>query len=231
MPKTYAAVVLTAVGRFGNGGRSGYWLPEAAYPWLTLASADWQVVAISTRDSEPEPAAVDRSDRVQRWFLANGAVRAALAGTRRAEYYSAEDFGLVVYAGGGGALFDLATDRALAEFTGGVVAAGGLVSACGYGVAGLLGVHAPDGRRLLAGRSVAAPSPAEQHMLALDGLLPFSLADELTRHGARPRFGEPFKPHVVRDGAVLTGQNPASAPELAKAIINATAGLSPAGAT
>jgi putative intracellular protease/amidase len=231
MPRTRAAVVLTSAGRLGDGRRAGYWLPEAAYPWLAMARAGWQVVAISTREGQPEPGGVDKSDPVQRQFLADDTVRASLVRTRRAEYYSAGDFSLVVYAGGGGALFDLAADRMLTDFTGAVVAAGGMVAACGHGVAGLLGVYAADGRGLLAGRAVTAAAPAEERLLALDGLLPFSLAGELQRHGAAPSFGEPFKPRVVRDGPVLTGQNPASAPELARAIISATAGPLPAGAT
>jgi putative intracellular protease/amidase len=196
-----------------------------------LTEAGWRVVVISTREGEPEPGGVDRSDPVQRRFLTDEGVRERLTQTRRAEFYSPDDFGLVVYAGGGGALLDLPGDTALAEFTGEVVATGGVIAACGHGVAGLLNVRVPDKQRLLVGRALTAPTPVEERMLALDAVLPFSLAAELARGGAQHRFGEPFKPYVMRDGSLLTGQNPASAPELARRIINATTGLSPGGGT
>jgi len=231
MARVYAAVVLTAVSRFPNGQRSGYWLPEAAYPWFAMAEAGWQVVVISTQEGEPEPGGVDRSDPVQRRFLADDGVRKRLTQTHRVEFYSPEDFGLVVYAGGGGALLDLATDTALAEFTGEVVTTGGIIAACGHGVAGLLNVRERENRQLLVGRALTAPTPVEEQLQALHTVVPFSLAAELTRGGARHRFGEPFKPYVVRDGPLLTGQNPASAPELARQIVTAITELSPADGT
>lgn len=229
MTRTRAAVVMISVERLSDRRRGGYWLAEVAYPWLALRDAGWDVVPISTIDGNPEPGGVDMSDREQRRFQATPEVRERLRRVRRAEFYLPQDFGVVVYAGGAGSLFDLHRDRSLAAFTGAVVVAGGVVAACGFGVAGLLDVTGPSGRPLLEERTVTAPSADEEDLLGLTGLLPFSLADELVRRRACPVYGPQFGPHVERDGVLITGQNPASAKDLAAMIITATTELSPRG--
>jgi putative intracellular protease/amidase len=211
MAHLFAAIVFTAVHRLPDQRMSGYWLAEVAYPWLALAAAGWRVFALSTADEPPHSGGVDRSDRTQREFLADDAARQALAGTRRPESYDPGDFGLVLFAGGAGAVHDLPGDRGMAGFTRGVLAHGGVVSAVGYGAAGLLGLG--DG---LTGRRVTCPSPAEEQAQDLVGRLPLRLAGELAGCGAVVRHGRAFRPHVVADGPFVTGQNPGSAPELAR---------------
>jgi putative intracellular protease/amidase len=218
--QTRAAVVFTAVDRLPDNRMSGYWLPEAAYPWLALAAAGWSVASVSTVAAPPRPGGVDRTDRVQRQFLDTPAVRDALAGTCRPEQLDPADFGVVVFAGGPGAVFDLPGDDGLARFTSGVRAGGGLLASCGYGVAGLLGLAERDGDALR-GVRLTATAPAEQSAAQLDGVLPVHVVDALTARGALVEFGDPFRSHVVADGRVLTGQNPASAPLLARQLTDA----------
>jgi putative intracellular protease/amidase len=52
------------------------------------------------------------------------------------------------------------------------------------------------------------------------------LEDRLTEAGGRfEDSGEPWAPHIVTDGNLYTGQNPASSLPLATALIEATAGV------
>ena len=229
MSRLHAGIVLTAVSRLRDGRPGGFWVAEAAYPWRALATCGWRVSTLSTADAEPEHGAIDRSDPIQRDFLLDPVVRRELAGTRRAETYSAQDFDVMVVCGGPGALHDLALNPTLGELIGGVVARGGVVAALGHGVAALL--ETPAGERgLLRDRMVAAPTVEEERIYGVAEQAPFQLAAELRRRGARQRPGRAFHPHVVHDGAVLTAQNPASAPLLATCLLSATSGLSPAGA-
>ncbi len=231
MSRSRAAVVFTAVDRFPDGSKAGYWLPEAAYPWLALLDAGWEVVSISTEAAIPVPGGVDRSDRIQRRFLDDAVIQRQLAQTRRADFYQPGDFRVIVYAGGAGALSDLPGDSVLAEFAAGLVAAGGTVAASGYGVAGLLNIVGAEGEPLVHGRKVTTHSKQEECLLELDAVVPYSLADELSRRGGQVSTGDPFKSHVVVDGPLVTGQNPASAPDLARQLVSATAGPSSADAS
>lgn len=230
LARKHAAVVFTAIDRLPDNRRSGYWLPEAAYPWLALAGAGWPVVSISTVAAPPQPGGVDRSDRTQRQFLDDPAIQQALARTQRAEFYQPEDFGVLVFAGGPGALFDLPEDAALGLFAAEVLRTGGVLACCGYGAAGLLAVATVDAK-LVRDRVLTTTSPAEEDAQELCDLLPRQLAAELAGRGTVLRFGDPFRPHVVSDGALVTGQNPASAPQLARRLLNAIAAPSSAGAT
>jgi putative intracellular protease/amidase len=218
-----AAVVLTAFDRLPDNRMSGFWLPEAAYPWLALIDDGWSVVTISTVALPPRPGGVDRTDRVQRRFLGDPQIQKALAATKRADYYQPDDFAVVVAAGGAGALYDLANDPGLGLFLAGVLTAGGVIASCGYGAAALLALSSVDAS-LLEGRQVTTTSPAEERVQELAGQLPLSVYEELSIRGAHVHFGEAFRPHVVTDGGLLTGQNPASAPLLARRLLSAIAG-------
>ena len=50
---------------------------------------------------------------------------------------------------------------------------------------------------------------------------PWLLADTLRKSGARYEKGPNWGAHVVRDGNLLTGQNPASSEPLAEAVLAA----------
>lgn len=56
--------------------------------------------------------------------------------------------------------------------------------------------------------------------MALDRVVPYSLGKRLIRCGAEYVCAEPWKPHVVADGMLITGQNTQSAGELAFAMLS-----------
>ncbi|MFB9437101.1 type 1 glutamine amidotransferase domain-containing protein [Streptomyces showdoensis] len=204
-------IVLTSVERLPGGRSAGFWLPEAAYPWLALVTAGWDYAFASTRAGTPPMGGVDRSDPPQRMFLEDGLVRERLASTVTPGLLDPADFGVVFVAGGHGAILDLPEDEQLARFLGKFTESGGVLAAVCHGVGALLGVAAPDGRPLVEGRRVTAFTQAEERAVGLDGVVPYFLDEALEQRGARYLAGEPFRSHVVVDGRLITGQNPASA--------------------
>ncbi|ARQ67548.1 type 1 glutamine amidotransferase domain-containing protein [Streptomyces marincola] len=220
MPKNPPArglIVLSAVERLPNGRPAGFWLPEAAYPWRALLSAGWDFRFAATAAGAPPAGGVDRSDPPQRMFLGDARVAARLADTVTADLLDPADYGVVFVAGGHGALFDLPGDRRLSGFLGAFHAAGGVIAAVCHGVAALLDVPRPDGGALIEGLRLTGFSRAEERAAGLAGVLPFFLDEALTARGARYEAGEPFRSHVVCDGTVVTGQNPASAAAVTEA--------------
>ena len=55
--------------------------------------------------------------------------------------------------------------------------------------------------------------------MGLDGLMPFMLEERLKELGAVYCSGSSWRPHVVSDGNLITGQNPKSAGNVAEAMI------------
>lgn len=208
-------IVVTSTGRLPTGRRAGFWLPEAAYPWRALATADLGFEFLSTKDGPPPIDGIDRSDPPQRHFLRDTAVQRKLAATTTAEHYDPADFAVVFIAGGPGAMWDFPRDERLAGFLASALAAGTVVAATCHGVAALLACRSADGTAMVAGRRLTGFSNQEETAIGLASEVPFLLADALTERGARYEAGEPFHRHVVRDENLVTGQNPASAAAVA----------------
>jgi len=84
----------------------------------------------------------------------------------------------------------------------------------------LKNVTANDGSPLVAGKRVTGFTDEEEEAVGLTEVVPFLLEDVLKQLGAKFSKGEPFKPHVVREGLLITGQNPASSEPAAEAVLD-----------
>ena len=86
-----------------------------------------------------------------------------------------------------------------------------MVSAVCHGPAGLLEVKV-GGEYLVKGKDVTGFSWTEEGLAKREKAVPYNLEEELKKRGAK--YGKatlPFVSHVVEDGLLITGQNPASA--------------------
>lgn len=119
--------------------------------------------------------------------------------------------------GGHGVCFDFASPD-LAKLTAGFWEAGKVVSAVCHGPAGLLEVKV-GGEYLVKGKDVTGFSWAEEGLAKREKAVPYNLEEELKKRGAK--YGKaplPFVSHVVEDGLLITGQNPASAAAVGRAV-------------
>jgi putative intracellular protease/amidase len=64
-------------------------------------------------------------------------------------------------------------------------------------------------------------SNAEESIVGLTAVVPFLLEDRLKDLGAHIETAPPFQPFAVRDGRLVTGQNPASSALVATKILEA----------
>ena len=62
-------------------------------------------------------------------------------------------------------------------------------------------------------------SNTEEEAVKLTKVVPFSLEDELTKHGAIYSKGADWASHVQQDGLLITGQNPGSSEAVAKLLL------------
>ena len=102
------------------------------------------------------------------------------------------------------------------------------MSAVCHGPSGLLSIRGEGGERLIAGKRVTGFSDTEESLAGKTDVVPFSLESELVRSGASFESALlPFTSHVVRDGRLITGQNPASAAGVGEAVVEALASGAP----
>jgi putative intracellular protease/amidase len=80
-----------------------------------------------------------------------------------------------------------------------------------------------DGKPIVAGKRVAAFTNSEEEAVGLTEVVPFLLESRLRELGADVQTGPDFQPFAVRDGDLVTGQNPASSAEVARLVMEALA--------
>jgi putative intracellular protease/amidase len=81
--------------------------------------------------------------------------------------------------------------------------------------------HGPAG--LVAGKSVSSFTDDEERAVGLADVVPFLLQTELRERGAVHSGAPNFQAHVVADGRLVTGQNPASAAGVAEKVVEVLA--------
>ena len=104
-----------------------------------------------------------------------------------------------------------------------LLAAGRPVAALCHGPVVLLNAQDAAGSPIVAGRNVTSFTNAEEASIGLSDAVPELLEDALRNRGARFSSAEPFEAHAVRDGALITGQNPASSAAVARHLLDVIA--------
>ena len=116
----------------------------------------------------------------------------------------------------------LADNQPLQELARRVYENKGIVAAVCHGVVGLLNIKLSDNSLLLKDRQVTGFSNTEEKLAELDKVVPFLTENELVaRGGIYSKDDDPWKPFVICDGQLITGQNPASTGLLAEKVIAA----------
>lgn len=217
-------MVLTSHDKLGDTGRkTGFWLEEFAAPYYVFKDAGATLTLASPRGGQPplDPSsdAPDAQTADTTRFKDDPAAQAALAGTVLLSTLKASDFDAVFYPGGHGPLWDLAEDRASIALIEALHAAGKPVAVVCHAPAVLRHAQSADGSPLVQGKTVTGFSNSEERAAGLTEVVPFLVQDMLVELGGRYSCGPDWQPHVLSDGLLITGQNPASSAPAARALL------------
>jgi len=217
-------IVLTSHDQLGDTGKkTGFWLEELAAPYYTFKDAGAEIVLASPKGGQPpldpksnEP---DFQTALTRRFEADAEANAQLARTVRLDSVSQADFDTVFYPGGHGPLWDLAEDRDSIALIESFIAADKPVALVCHAPGVLRHAKAATGRPLVEGLQVTGFTNTEEEGVGLTQVVPFLVEDELKAKGGHYSKGPDWGSYVVRDGLLITGQNPASSTEAAEVLI------------
>lgn len=217
-------IVLTSHEKLGDtGNKTGFWLEEFAAPYYVLADAGAEITLASPKGGQPpldpksdEP---DFQTEATERFKKDSQAQAALANTIKLNDVSPDDYDGVFYPGGHGPLWDLAEDQKSIALIEAMNASGKVVAAVCHAPAVLRHAKTSDGSFLVKGKSVTGFSNTEEDAVQLSSIVPFLLEDELKAKGGNYSKTEDWHPHVVTDGNLITGQNPASSELVAQAML------------
>jgi putative intracellular protease/amidase len=219
-------IVLTSHDRLGDTGKTtGFWLEELAAPYYVLKEAGASITLASPKGGQPplDPKSNDESAKTAetRRFEADHEAKAQLANTHPLDAVNIADFDAIFYPGGHGPLWDLAesaTSRALIEQA---ITAGKPVAAVCHAPAVFRHAKSLDGSPLVAGKKVTGFTNTEEAAVGLTDVVPFLVEDMLKERGGIYSKTVDWGVHVLRDGLLITGQNPASSGPAAEELVKA----------
>jgi putative intracellular protease/amidase len=208
-------MVLTSHDKLGNTGRkTGFWLEELAAPYYTFKDAGVEVVLASPLGGQPplDPKSNEPSFQTDltRRFENDAAATAQLAATVRLDTVNQADFDTVFYPGGHGPLWDLAEDKNTINLIESFIAANKPVALVCHAPGVLRHVKTPAGRPLVEDKKVTGFTNTEEEAVGLTDVVPFLVEDVLKANGGVYSQGPDWGSYIVRDGLLITGQNPAS---------------------
>lgn len=217
-------IVLTSHDTLGDTGRkTGFWLEEFAAPYYAFLDAGATLTLASPQGGQPplDPKSDDpdaQTDDTRR-FRQDAEAQRRMANTRRLAEVQAADYDAVFYPGGHGPLWDLAEDAKSVSLIETMLAAGKPVAAVCHAPGVLRHAKTADGKPLVQGRQVTGFSNTEEAAVQLTAVVPFLVEDELALLGGLYSKGPDWQPHIVSDGLLITGQNPASSVGVAQALL------------
>lgn len=224
-------MILTSHAQLGNTGKpTGIWAEELTTPYYALVDAGYEVTLASTLGGKPpfaegsvkEP--VDENEGSVKRFLQDAAAMAKFNATHKASALKSEDFSAVFLPGGHGTMWDTAFDDATARLVSEAFNATKPVAAVCHGPAGLVKATRTDGKSIVFGKRVNAFTNEEETAVGLMDVVPFHLETRLRELGGVFEGGAMWQPYAVRDGHLITGQNPASSALVAQHVIAALQG-------
>ncbi len=217
-------IVLTSHSELGNTGKkTGFWIEEFAAPYYTLKDAGADVTLASPKGGQPpidpKSAEPEAQTKATKRFNSDKELQQLLASTKVLSEVKAGDFDAVFFPGGHGPLWDLTTDATSIQLVQDFWKAKKPVAAVCHAPAVLLNAKNEDGEPLVMGKRVTGFANTEEAAVQLTDVVPFLLEDELKNKGGNYSKKEDWASCVVKDGLLITGQNPASSEEAAHQLL------------
>jgi putative intracellular protease/amidase len=116
-------------------------------------------------------------------------------------------------------MWDIAEDKNSIKLIESFLAAGKHIALVCHAPSALRHVKTPQGKPLVAGKTVTGFTNGEEEEVGLTNVVPFLVEDELMRLGATFSKVKNWDVHTIADGQLITGQNPASSGPTAHVLI------------
>ena len=216
--------VLTSHSELGNTGqKTGFWIEEFAAPYYILKDAGAEITLASPKGGQPpiDPSSAKPENQTEstRRYDEDQNLQQLLAGTQVLSEVKADDFDAIFYPGGHGPLWDLTNDASSISLIEKFWASKKPVAAVCHAPSVLLNAKDENGDSLVKGKNVTGFTNTEEEAVQLIDVVPFLLEDELKNKGGHYSKKEDWASYVVKDGMLITGQNPASSGEAAKQLL------------
>jgi putative intracellular protease/amidase len=217
-------MVLTSHSELGNTGKkTGFWIEEFAAPYYLFFDEGASITIASPKGGQPpiDPSSdtpENQTPAVIR-FKADKSLQMILSATQLLSNVSSDDYDAVFYPGGHGPLWDLTNDADSINLIEHFWKSKKPIAAVCHAPAVLLKVKDDSGNLIVKGKNVTGFTNSEEAAVELTDVVPFLLENELKNIGGIYSKKDDWASYVVKDGMLITDQNPASSEEAAKELI------------
>ncbi|MCE3022167.1 type 1 glutamine amidotransferase domain-containing protein [Staphylococcus pasteuri] len=207
---------------------TGLWLSELVHFYNQFRSDDYQVdlFNITGGNTPIDPVSLGRLtlDKTTKSYLYDENFMNLLKYSQPIAEADPKQYDAIYFTGGHGVMFDFPDNKDAQNAINEIYNHGGIVSAVCHGIAGLLNAKNSKGRFIIDQHQLTGFSNVEEVLANRKNVVPFKLEDEIKRRGTHYSKAKlPFRPYVVVDGQIVTGQNPQSPEHVArevKALLN-----------
>ncbi|OQQ10663.1 hypothetical protein BK411_02665 [Vibrio splendidus] len=221
LAQTQVLMIGTSHDDLGNtGNKTGVWLSELshAYDHFSGSGVSISFASIDGEGFPLDPGSLAEIDDSAMDFLISEDKRNLLNGKNVLSLDEAlgNKYDAVYLIGGHGVMWDFKGNQTLDLIIEKTYNSDGVIGAVCHGVAGLLTATDSSGKLLIEDKKITGFSDEEEEAIQLSSVVPFSLEEDLKQANADySQSDDNFSSYVVVDHRIVTGQNPASAAEVA----------------
>ncbi|KZN69782.1 type 1 glutamine amidotransferase domain-containing protein [Pseudoalteromonas luteoviolacea] len=217
-------MVLSSYGKLDNQQKliqPGYEFGELSKAYHVFNRHGIEVTLASPAGGQPVADQYEKTVQYNQAFLQDPQAMKALKNTLTLNSIDASEFDGVFVVGGKGPMFDLYQHQPLQEIIAEVYESKGVVGAVCHGPAALVDVKLSDGNYLVDGKRVNGFTNQEESAFGKKwrDKFAFLLEDKLIERGARFEKDGLMLNQVTIDGNLITGQNPFSTVDTARAVV------------
>ena len=230
MPTVLFALTASPVWTMRDGSQlqSGFWAEEVTDPYDILTQAGF-TVRLATPAGKPaplqayslDPSMTGSEDRSQALLTKLSALANELTHPEALSDVDPSTIDAIYLPGGTGPMEDLYADSDLGRLLGAVMDRGATVATACHGTIALLSARDEEGAWLFKDFRLTGYSDEEETQGGPGDAAPFTLESKLRAEGAVYEAGAPWSQFVIQDRNLISGQNPASAAEVARQLVAA----------
>jgi putative intracellular protease/amidase len=201
-----------------NNRKTGVFLDEVAHPYVEFDDANYLIDFASITGEVPALDNMEAKDEFSNARFLNDGGWKKMQNNRKLADVDANNYDAIFVPGGLAPMVDMADNALLKKVIADAYERQTVVGAVCHGPVSLLNVKLSDGTFLVNDKNITSFTNEEENNYAKDDV-PFSLETALTNQGAKFHGAPAWSSHIIADGNLVTGQNPASARGVAQKII------------
>lgn len=224
--KKILAVATNSNNEIGKEKPTGLWLSELTHFVDVVMQAGYEVDIASPSGGKIPLDSVRHSldkqlkDKSNAMFMRIPRFKQALENSLAISKINVADYQAIYLAGGHGAMFDFRQSEALQNKLTEFYSSDKILSGVCHGVAGFIDTIDQSGNRIVKNKKITGFSNFEDRLAKAIEHLPFLLETDLKKAGAIYRKNLiPFTSRIEIEHNFITGQNPASAKAVGKAVV------------